>query len=174
MTKQKLTYVGWVATHQGGNHSAHIWNNQVDSLTHLASLVKEGEEEKWEHLLEWLHVKHGHSGVKDLLKETVSRGWPVTQELRSTVISACGLCCTRLEKHRLQDSPLYPWVGKGLWETWQIDYIGPFKRSEGKRYVLIGVEVVSGLVQAGAVSRATGENTVEKLKLWFCFLPKPK
>lgn len=53
-----------------------------------------------------------------------------------------------------------------------VDWL-PFKRSEGKQYILV-LLVVSGLVQAGAVSRATGENTVEKLKLCFSFLPKPK
>lgn len=40
--------------------------------------------------------------------------------------------------------------------------------------MLVGVEVTSGLVQAEAVARATGENTVKGLKLRFSFLPKPK
>ena len=99
VAKQKPVLVGWVAAHQGGDHPARIPNNQVDSLTRLATLAEEREEEKWECLLEWLHVKHGHSGVKDLLKEAGSRGWPAPRKLRSTVISACGLCRTRLEKH---------------------------------------------------------------------------
>lgn len=50
-------------------------------------LAKEGEEEKWEHLLEWVHIKHGHSGLRDLL-EAGSRGWRVTQGLCSTAIFA--------------------------------------------------------------------------------------
>ncbi|KAK4829695.1 hypothetical protein QYF61_006070 [Mycteria americana] len=166
--------VGWVAAHQGGNHPTHILNNQVDLLIRLAVMTTEGEEEKWEHLLEWLHVKCSHSGIKDLLKEAGSKGWPVTRKMCGTVISACGLCRTRLEKHPLQDPPLHLRDGKGLWETWQVDYIGPFRKSEGKQYVLVGVEVVSGLVQAEAVARATGENTVKGLKFWFSVLPKPQ
>ena len=116
VAEQKPTWVGWVAAHQGGNHPAHIWHNQVDSLTCLATLAKEGEEENWKNVLEWLHVKRGHSGVRDL-KEAGSRGWPVTRELCNTVISACGLCRTRLEKHPLQNPPLHLQDGKGLWET---------------------------------------------------------
>ena len=121
---------------------------QPSRLTHLAVLATEGEEEKWEHLLEWLHVKCGHSGIKDLLKEAGSRGWPITREMCSTIISACSLCHTRLEKHPLQNPPLHLQDGKGLWEIWQIDYIGPFRRSEGKQHVLVGVEIASGLAQA--------------------------
>ena len=40
--------------------------------------------------------------------------------------------------------------------------------------MLVGVEIVSGLVQAEAVAWATGESTVKWLRLWFSFLPKPK
>ena len=48
VAKQKPILVGWVAAHQGGDHPAHILNNQVDSLTHLATLAEEREEENWE------------------------------------------------------------------------------------------------------------------------------
>lgn len=174
VAKQGTFLVGWVAAHQRGDHPAHIWNNQVDSLTRLAPMAVEAEEKEWERLLEWLHVRRGHSGVKDLFREAGSRGWPVTRELCNTITSACSQCRTRLERHPLQGPPLHLRDGKGLWETWQVDYIGPFKKSEGKQYILVGVEVVSGLVQAEAVARATGENTVKVLKRWFSYLPKPK
>ena len=39
--------------------------------------------------------------------------------------------------------------------------------------MLVGVEIVSGLVQAEAFVRATGENTVKALKGWFGTFPKP-
>jgi len=61
-----------------------------------------------------------------------------------------------------------------LWEAWQVDYIGPFRKSEGKCYILVGVEIVSGLVQAKACAKATGENTVKALKEWFGTFPKPQ
>ena len=65
------------------------------------------EQNQWEHLLEWLHVKRGHSGSKDLYKEAISRGWAVTRDLRNTVISACGQCRVRLEKYNpLKEQPL--------------------------------------------------------------------
>ena len=41
VAKQKPILVGWVAAHQGGDHPAHILNNQVDSLTRLAVLAEE-------------------------------------------------------------------------------------------------------------------------------------
>jgi len=39
--------------------------------------------------------------------------------------------------------------------------------------MLGGVKVVSRLVQAEAFAHATGENTVQALKGWFCSFPKP-
>lgn len=168
VAKQGTFLVGWLAAHQKGDHPTHIWNNQMDSLTHLATVAAEGEEAKWMHLLEWLHVKHGHLGVKDLFKEAGGRGWPVTQELCNMVISACNQCCTQLESHPLQEPPLHLWDGKGLWETWQVDYIGPFKKSDRKQYVLVGVNVVLRLTQAVSLARATRDNTVKG------YLPKPQ
>lgn len=52
-----------------------------------------------------------------------------------------------------------------------MDYTGPFLKSEGEQYVLVGVEIMSGLTQAEAVARAAGHSTVKGLKLWFNFLP---
>jgi len=74
----------------------------------------------------------------------------------------------------MQDLPIHLHDGKGLWDIWQVDYIGPFGRSEGKQHGLLRVEVVLGLVQAEAVAQAAGENTIRGLKIWFSFLPKPK
>lgn len=165
IAKQKSFLVRWVAAHQAGDHPAHLLNNQVDLLTCLARLTIEGEEEKWEHLLEWFHVKRGHSGSKDLFKEAVSRGWSVTRKLCDTIISVCDLCCTQLEEHNpLKDQALHPGDNKGIWDAWQVDYIGPFWVSEGKCNVLVGVEIVLGLTQAEVVSWATGESTVKGLK----------
>ena len=48
VAKRKPILVGWVASHQKGHHPAHILNNQVDSLTRLATRAEEREEEKWE------------------------------------------------------------------------------------------------------------------------------
>uniref|UniRef100_A0A8C5TKU6 Integrase catalytic domain-containing protein n=1 Tax=Malurus cyaneus samueli TaxID=2593467 RepID=A0A8C5TKU6_9PASS len=43
-----------------------------------------------------------------------------------------------------------------------------------KHFVLVGVEITSGLVQADAFKRATGENTVKALQEWFGIFPKPQ
>lgn len=77
MAKQRPLVVVWVAPHQKGEQLAHLLNNQVDSLTQLATLATENQEEKLKSLLEWLHARHGHSGVKDLFKEVASRRRPV-------------------------------------------------------------------------------------------------
>ncbi|XP_032530464.1 uncharacterized protein LOC116780089 [Chiroxiphia lanceolata] len=139
IARQKTFLVGWVAAHQTDNNPAHLLNNQVDSLTRLAKITIEGEGQNWERLLEWLHVKRDHSGNRDLFKEAISRGWPVTRELCNTVISACSLCRTRLKDHDpLKDPPLHLRDNKGLWDTWQVDYIGPFRISYGKQYILVG------------------------------------
>lgn len=107
-------------------------NDQLDSLTHLARLTVEGEEEKWEHLLEWLHVKRGHSGSKDLFKEAVSRVWSVTRKLYNTIISVCGLCRTGLGEHNpLKDQLLHLRDNKGQYGTpgrWIILLLSGFLR----------------------------------------------
>lgn len=74
----------------------------------------------------------------------------------------------------MKDPPLHLRNNKGLWETWQVDYIGPFRKSEGKQYVLVGGEVVSGLTQAEEVARVTGENMVKVLQMWFSHFPDPQ
>lgn len=110
--------VGWGTAQQTGDHPAQLLNNQIDSFTWLAVLAEEKEveqeEEKWSFLLEWLHVKDGHSEMRHLLREGISTGWPVTQRAYETFISACSQFHTRLEKHPLQDPPLHLSTGKGL------------------------------------------------------------
>ncbi|TRZ09556.1 hypothetical protein HGM15179_017555, partial [Zosterops borbonicus] len=103
-----------------------------------------------------------------------ARGWPVTREMCKTCISACEQCHKQLERHPLEDDPLHLRTGKGLWDAWQVDYFGPFKQSGGKHFVLVGVEITSGLVQAEAFKRATGENTIKALQIWFGTFPKPQ
>jgi len=47
-------------------------------------------------------------------------------------------------------------------------------RSGGKNFILVGVEVVSGITMATAVLAATGDNTVYSLKEWFSTLLLPE
>ncbi|RMB96167.1 hypothetical protein DUI87_27228 [Hirundo rustica rustica] len=168
--------VGWVASHQTDGNPPGEWNNKDDELelARLSPLKEEQIIEDWDQLLEWLHVKRQHTGAKDLYKAAHARGWPVTREMCRTSISACEQCCKRLERHPLEDDPLHLREGKGLWDAWQVDYIGPFKKSGGKHFVLVGVEITSGLVQANAFQRATGDNTVKALQDWFGTFPKPQ
>ncbi|KAF4803663.1 hypothetical protein TURU_014241 [Turdus rufiventris] len=56
----------------------------------------------------------------------------------------------------------------------RVDYISPFRKSGGKHFVLVGVEIISGLVQAEAFKRTTGDNTVKALQEWFGTFPKPQ
>ncbi|MCQ4078520.1 transposase family protein, partial [Klebsiella pneumoniae] len=44
----------------------------------------------------------------------------------------------------------------------------------GKHFVLVGLEIISGPVQAEAFNRATGESTVKALRQWFGTFPKPQ
>lgn len=173
IAKNHYIFVRWVATHQDNDTLSHQFNNQVDSLTCLALLAEEMENESWEHLLEWLHVKEGHSEIKDLLREASSQGWPVNKE-QCSVITACGGCHIWFDWHPLQNPPLHLREGKGLWDVWQVDYIGPFKSPNRKTYLLVGIEIIYGLTQDATVSKATGENIIKNLQLWFSCLPKPK
>lgn len=77
-------------------------------MTCAADMAVKGEE-KWKHLLEWLHAKGDHPGFKDLFKGAVTwELWPGTWELCNTVIFVCGQCYTGLEKqHPLQEASLH-------------------------------------------------------------------
>lgn len=44
----------------------------------------------------------------------------------------------------------------------------------GKKYILVGVELISGTTMARDATDATGENTVHSLKGWFSTLPLPE
>lgn len=58
-------------------------------------------------------MKHGHSGMKDLLREVVSRGCPITQRACETVISVCSQCCTQTGGTPPAHFPTAPKDGKG-------------------------------------------------------------
>lgn len=73
LVKQKCFLVEWNPAHQKRDNLAHLLNNQVDSLTPVADMAVKGEE-KWKHVLEWLHVKVDHSGFKIFLRELVTQG----------------------------------------------------------------------------------------------------
>ncbi|XP_071884738.1 uncharacterized protein [Anas platyrhynchos] len=45
---------------------------QVDSLTRLRQVDLTNDNQEWERLLEWLHVKRGHTGRADLYREETS------------------------------------------------------------------------------------------------------
>lgn len=100
---------------QTWNNPVYMLNNEEDALTWLTRVATGEENEKCEHLLEWLHVKKGHSGNQDLFKEAITRGWPVTRELCNTVISACSLCHAWLRYHHpLKNPPMHLTQNKSL------------------------------------------------------------
>lgn len=70
-------------------------------------------------------------------------------------------------------SPLHIKSDKTLWSRWQIDYIGPLKTSNGHKYILTGVEVVSGLLVATKSKHADAKTTISGLSNWFSSLPVP-
>lgn len=96
-------------------------------------------------------LKKGHSGNQNLFKEAITRGWPVTRELRITVISACSQCHTQLrDDHPLKNPTLLLTQNKSL----AVDYIGSFQIANRKPHILFGVEITSGLMLAEAVQQA--------------------
>ncbi|KAK4810477.1 hypothetical protein QYF61_004257 [Mycteria americana] len=103
-----------------------------------------------------------------------SKGWPISRKSCETILTECPQCRLKLQAdHPAKAPPLHISEGKALWSTWQIDYIGPFKSSAGYRYILTGVEVVSGLLMATKRRKADGRNTVRGLSVWFSNLPTP-
>ena len=80
------------------------------------------------------------------------------------ILMACPQCQIRLKADHPNQAPAqHIRQGKALWSTWQIDYVGPLKPSHGKKYIFVGVEVVSGLSMATAISTATRDQTVQAL-----------
>ena len=75
--------------------------------------------------------------------------------------------------HPAKAPPLHIKEGKTLWSTWQIDYIGPLKSSAGYKYILTGVEIISGLLTATKCQKANSQNTIRGLSSWFSILPVP-
>lgn len=63
------------------------------------------------------------------------------------ILTQCPQCQLRLvQNHPDQALPLHIKNNKALWSIWQIDYIGPLKTSNSYKYILTGMEVVSGLL----------------------------
>ena len=154
--------VGWVKGHARDGTPAAKWNQQVDHLAQIRMVTSEKED--WDRLAEWLHIKKGHSGQEDLYYECPSRGWPVSMKTREAILTACPQCPIRLNANHPNQAPAqHIRQGKALWSTWQADYSGPLRPSSGRKYILVGVEVASGLSVATAVGTATADQTVQVL-----------
>ncbi|KAF1541853.1 hypothetical protein FQV19_0015112, partial [Eudyptula minor] len=157
---------GWVKAHAKDNQPATKWNQKVDELTKMRKIALNPE---WYRLGEWLHQNLGHTG-----KEALYFCWPINRKTCETILTECSQCRLKLQTdHPAKTPPLHINEGKTLWSIWQIDYIGPFKSSAGYRYILTGVEVVSGLLMATKCRKADGRNTVRGLSFWFSNLPTP-
>ncbi|KAK4819772.1 hypothetical protein QYF61_011372 [Mycteria americana] len=75
----------------------------------------------------------------------------------------------RLKADHLNQAPAqHSRQGKALWSTWQVDYVEPLKPSHGKKFILVGVEVVSGLSVATAVGAVTRDQMVCECTNKFC------
>ena len=163
-------YIEWVKGHVRDGTPAAKWNQQVDHLAQIR--VVNSDKGDWDRLVEWLHIKRGHSGKIDLCCGCWSWGWPVPMKMCEAILMACPQCQVRLKiNHPNQTPAQHIKEGKALWSTWQVDYVGPLKPSHGRRFILVGVGVVSGLTMATAVNVATGGQTVQVLKGWFSILP---
>ncbi|KAK4810584.1 hypothetical protein QYF61_007321 [Mycteria americana] len=163
--------MGWVKAHAKDNQPATKWNQKVDELTKIRKIILNPE---WYRLGEWLHQSLGHTGKEALCFAAQSKGWPINRKTCETILTECPQCRLKLQAdHPAKAPPLHINEGKALWSTWQIDYIGPFKSSAGYRYILTGVEVVSGLLMATKCRKADGRNTVRGLSFWFSSLPTP-
>ncbi|KAK4811127.1 hypothetical protein QYF61_019758 [Mycteria americana] len=163
--------MGWVKAHAKDNQPATKWNQKVDELTKIRKITLNPE---WYRLGEWLHQSLGHTGKEALYFAAQSKGWPINRKTCATILTECPQCRLKLQAdHPAKAPPLHINEGKTLWSTWQIDYIRPFKSSAGYRYILTGVEVVSGLLMATKCRKADGQNTVRGLSVGFSNLPTP-
>lgn len=103
-----------------------------------------------------------------------SQGWYFSRKTGKTILTECPQCKLKLQTyHPAKAPPLHISKAKTLWFTWKIDYIGPLKSSAEYKYILTGVEVVSGLLAAPKCWKANGQSTIQGLSSWFSILPIP-
>lgn len=114
----------------------------------------------------WPHWK------TDQYRKCQARGSPTTLVGCEWTVASCPDCHLQLKmNHPNQDPPLHIWA---LYQTWQIDYIGPLRMSNARRYILVGVEVVSSSKHATTTTAASGECRVPVLKEWFSTFHYPE
>lgn len=85
----KWHQLGWEAASQKIDHPAHILNDQVDSVGCLSWRKLRRTRSEMEIFIEMAAGEAGYSGMKELLREVISRGWPVTWRACETVTSVC-------------------------------------------------------------------------------------
>lgn len=96
---------------------------------------------------ECLHQNLGYTGEEAFYFPAQSKDWPINRKTCETILTESPQCILKLQADRpVKAKPLHINEGKTLWSTWLIDCIGSFKASAGYRYILTGVEVVSGLL----------------------------
>lgn len=165
--------VGWLKGHFKKETSAVKWHRQVDDLAHIHVVSNDGD--YWERLAECLHIKRDPSDKAELYYKFRSWGWSVSMTTYETIISVCLQYRIKLKVNHPNLAPSqHICHNKNLWNSWQVDYVGPCKLSHGKKYVLVGIEVVSGLTMATVTRIALGTLTMEVLEHWFSILPMPE
>ncbi|CAM5100355.1 unnamed protein product [Eretmochelys imbricata] len=167
---QQPLSIGHVSAHQRNNTPASQLNNLADAAAQLFTTQVE-----WERLYSWLHDNLGHTGSDELVRQAHIRGRPITHRQARDLVQACTICA-ETRKHiaegqrfaRLRD-------GKTLWATWQVDYVGPLPTTRQRwKYILTGVEIVSGIGFAYPTRLATGLSTVMGLNRLTAIVPMPQ
>jgi len=148
--------MGWVKARTKDNTPASKRNQQVDEIATIREIKTENTlNSEWYQLGEWPHQKLSHTGGEALFFAAQSRGLPLSRKTCETVLTECPGCKLKLQTHHPAKAPplRISWA-KAL--PWQIDYIGLLKSSAGYRYILTGVEVVSGLLMVTKCRKANG------------------
>ena len=128
-----------------------------------------------DYLAQWLQEWLGHTGEFHFFKQARRRGWLVRRRTAKYIIEICKFSKEMKKQVTLRQSNANLRKGKGLWEVWQVDHIGPLCRTpRGWTYILTGVEGISGIGMVHPGSMATALATSAGLDHCFTILPLPQ
>ncbi|XP_049381245.1 uncharacterized protein LOC125845755 [Solanum stenotomum] len=80
------------------------------------------------------------------------------------IVRSCDVCQRQGASSRRHELPMTPILKVELYDVWGVDFMGPFVRSYGQKYILVAVHYVSKWVEAVVFPENDGKNVAGFLK----------
>nr|GEZ57994.1 reverse transcriptase domain-containing protein [Tanacetum cinerariifolium] len=118
----------------------------------------------------------GHYGANYTVKKVFDSGfyWPTIYKDAFELVKRCDLCQRQGKISQQDEMPQNSIQVCEIFDVWGIDFMGPFPRSKGNKYILVTVDYLSKWVEAKVLPTNDARVVVKFLKSLFSRFGGPK